>query len=202
MNNLLRGEALIRRARQVRGVIFDCDGVLTTGHEFIFEIRPGEVTYLKQRFHADGQGISLLRAAGIFVCVVTGENGPRARFAELLVRDWNDFLAAREGILTQVGLFSGSLRRRKVEDVETWLRKCHLAWSECAYMGDDIGDLDAIEKIVVSKGFAAAPSQAEGIIKRRAHWITPRAGGAGAVRDLCNLILAAKKIDPVALSTH
>ena len=185
-------EQVEERAKKIKAVVFDGDGVIFTGH--VIEGRDGPLA--KTRCHADGQGISLLRAAGILVACVTGESGIHASFLERLVEKWNELPSVSEGRFKPIALFTGAERRGKVEVVEKWLASHGLTTAECAAMGDDMTDYDILQAV----HFAAAPAQAEDIIKKHAHFIAPRLGGHGAIRDFANFILDAKGIDVVALS--
>ena len=84
----------------------------------------------------------------------------------------------------------------KVKAVGGWLDTLGITWEECAVMGDDIADIELLKKAAL----AAAPAQAEAEVKKIAHYISPRRGGDGAVRDLANLILSAQGKDIMALS--
>lgn len=183
---------LFKKAKHIKALVLDSDGVIFTGH--VIEGREGPLA--KTRCHADGQGISLLRAAGIAVACVTGESGVHASFLEQLVEKWNSLPSVAEGRFKPIQLFTGAERQGKVSLVESWLKEHGVTLPECAAMGDDMTDYDLLQVV----GFAAAPAQAEDIIKKHVHFIAPRRGGHGAIRDLANLILDAKGIDVTTLS--
>lgn len=176
--------------KNVRAVVFDGDGVFFTGRVFISS---GQGEYLKERSHIDGQGISLLRAAGIRVALVSGE---ATGFLESVGGKLNDLPSVRNGKWLPVGIFTGPQGKDKVTAVDGWLAESGISWKECAAMGDDISDYELLKK----SGFAAVPGQAEDVVKKIAHWVAPREGGNGAIRDLCNLILAAKGVEPTSLA--
>lgn len=176
---------LLKRAKKIRAVAFDGDGVFFTGRAFIDPDR-GEV--LKERSHIDGQGISLLRSAGIIIALVSGE---ATGFIESVGKKLNGLPSVVSGAWPPVTIFTGPQGKGKVGAVEGWLSKAGISWEECAYMGDDMSDFEIMKKV----GLATAPKQAERIIKKLAHFVAPRNGGDGAIRDLANLILEAKKID-------
>jgi len=184
-------QKLKERLKNIRAVALDGDGVIFTGQ--ILEGINGSLG--KLRSHADGQGISLLRSAGIPVACITGEKEIDALFLGKLVERWNNFPAAKAGKMPPVKLFSGVQREQKAVAAESWLREYNLALSDCAAIGDDISDYDLLQAV----GFSAAPAQAEEVIKKMVHYVTPRRGGDGAVRDLANLILEAKGIDITTL---
>lgn len=176
--------------KNIRAVVFDGDGVFFTGRVLILPER-GE--YLKERSHIDGQGISLLRSTGIRIALVSGE---ATGFLEAVGKKLNDLPSVREGLWPPIAIFTGPQGNDKASAVEKWLNEIGVSWEECTAMGDDISDYELLKKV----GFAAAPKQAEDAIKKIAHWVAPREGGNGAIRDLCNLILAAKGVEPTSLA--
>src|SRR3989338_10114835 len=177
-------------ARKIKAVVLDADGVFFTGRVFV-DPKRGEV--LKERSHIDGQGISLLRAANIRIAFVSGGT---PGFVEMIGDKLNALPSVKEGKWPPVEIFSGPQGKAKVESVDQWLKKVDLSWPECAYMGDDLSDYQILQKV----GLAAAPQQAEDVIKKIVHYIAPRRGGDGAIRDLANLSLDAQGIDVMKLS--
>lgn len=178
---------LLERAKRIKAVALDGDGVIFTGH--VIEGMEGPIG--KIRSHADGQGLSLLRAAGIRIACVTGESGKNASFLERLVEKWNGLPSVAEGRWQPIALFTGAERSRKAELIKEWLSTFGATLDECAAMGDDMTDYD----LICNVGLAAAPVQAEDVIKNIVHFVAPRRGGDGAIRDLANLILEAKGVD-------
>ncbi len=187
-------QALTDKAKGVRALVLDGDGVIFTGA--VFEGLDGPLA--KIRCHADGQGISLLRAQGVAVCCVTGESGEHARFLEQLVVKWNNLPSVAEGRWKPVSVFSGAERHRKVELVEKWLADNGLTLRDCAAMGDDLSDFNLLAAVREAGGVAAAPAQAEKVIKNIVQFVAERRGGDGAIRDLANMILEAKGVDVTA----
>lgn len=183
---------LMEIAKNIKALVLDGDGVVFTGH--VLEGADGPIG--KMRSHADGQGISLLRAAGVVVACVTGESGQNASFLERLVGKWNSLPSVAEGRWKPIALFTGVERTKKTEVVKEWLAAHGISLEECAAMGDDMTDYDILGAV----GLPAAPLQAEKIIKKRVRFIAPRRGGDGAIRDLADLILEAKGIDISSLS--
>ncbi|TAL19574.1 hypothetical protein EPN90_02990 [Patescibacteria group bacterium] len=184
-SNTLPRDQLLSVAAKVQAVVLDGDGVIFTGR-VLTHPRDGE--FLKERSHIDGQGISLLRAAGMRIAFVTGEN---SGFVERLAEKLNGLPSVRAGHWPPVFLAANEQGRGKVEVVRGWLQSFEADFPVCAVMGDDLSDLALLELA----GLAAAPAQAEAVIKERAHWIAPRRGGDGAIRDLADLILAARGVD-------
>lgn len=176
-------------ARNVRAAIFDGDGVIFTSRVFLGN--GGEA--LKERSFRDGQGISLLRAAGIQVALITAE---KSTFAREFLEKMNSLPSVKEGTWPPMEMVAGVVGEGKVRAAEAWIAKHRLSWDECAYMGDDVGDYAVMERV----GFRAAPSDAEASIRNFAHFVAGHPGGQGAVRDFCNFLLEAKGIDPTKLA--
>lgn len=159
---------VIDRLRQLRLMAFDVDGVLTDGCLWY-----GENGEIVKRFNAlDGHGLRLMRESGIIVALVTGREGPivARRAAELGIS------LVRQGIRDK-GLAISTLAQEN---------GCSLA--ETGYMGDDIIDLTALQRV----GFAASVPNAPAYVSQAAHWTSTKPGGSGAVRECCDLILAAQ----------
>ena len=184
-------EDIFSRAKKIKAVALDGDGVIFTGHV----LEGFEGGFGKIRSHADGQGISLLRSSGIMICCITGESGTNARFLESLVEKWNGLPSVKEGRWKPVKVFAGAERTGKTDLLKSWLREHGISLSECAAMGDDMTDCDLLNAVGDAGGLAAAPAQAEEVVKKIVHFVAPRRGGDGAIRDLANLILEAKGVD-------
>lgn len=168
--------ALRERAARIRLAAFDVDGVLTDGR-LSFDASGLETKH----FHTlDGQGIKLLAALGIEVAWIT------ARSSEIVARR-----AAELGV-TEV--------HQGVKDKLACLRRvCEprgIALDEVAYTGDDLPDLSPMQHC----GLAVAPANAHPWVKARVHWRTQAAGGDGAVREVCDLLLAAQGKAEAALA--
>ena len=157
-----------RRLARVRLMVFDVDGVLTDGSLWY-----GEHGETVKRFNAlDGHGLKMLAASGIKVALVTGREGPVVdrRAAELGLRD----------VLQNV--------RDKGEALATLASRHLLNLDETGFMGDDLIDLPAMQRA----GFAASVPEAPAYVAQAAHWIATRAGGHGAARECCDIILASQ----------
>ncbi len=171
------GEALVlarvapnvrERAAAVRLMVFDVDGVLTDGSLYY-----GENGELMKRFHAlDGHGLRLLMEGGLKVALITGRSGPivARRAAELGIAD------VQQGVRDKGAALAELAQRHSVQ------------LSETGYMGDDIIDLPAMQRA----GFSASVPNAPGYVSQSAHWIASLPGGSGAVRECCDLLLAAR----------
>jgi len=184
-----QSKTLFKKLKKIKAVIFDGDGVLFTGRVFI---HPKDGEFLKERSHIDGQGISLLRAIGIKIALISGET---TGFLEKIGEKLNNLPSVKEGKWAPIAIFTGPKREGKVKAIENWLKENNLSWQDCAVMGDDLTDYHLLKKV----GFSAAPAQAEEIIKKSVDWVTKREGGKGAIRDFANLLLKAKRVNPLKL---
>lgn len=180
---------LKEKLQKIKAVIFDIDGVFFTGRVFI---NPGKGELLKERSYIDGQGISLLRAIGIRIAFITGE---KTGFIEMIGEKLNSLPSVKDGKWPKIDIYAGHIGSKKVDIAEQWLNKINVNWGECAFMGDDVADYKLLQKV----GVAAAPAQAEEVVKKIVHYISTREGGKGAVRDFCNSVLEARGIDPTSL---
>lgn len=183
-------EEFKKKLKKIKAVILDGDGVFFSGRVLI-DPEKGEV--LKERSYIDGQGISFLRVSGIRVAFISGE---KTGFLEKAGEKLNSLPSVREGKWIPIAVFTDFQGQQKVDIIQNWLNEIGVEWHECAAMGDDLADYRLLKKV----GVAAAPAQAEEVIKRIVHYVTPRKGGNGAIRDFCNLILKAKGIDPITLA--
>ena len=156
----------------VRLLVMDVDGVLTDGGIYYTE-RGDELKRFDVR---DGQGLVLLRQAGVLTAVIT------RRRSEIVER--------RADELGIVEVHQGATDKRAV--LESLLTRRGLAASETAYVGDDVGDLPAMQLV----GLPIAVADAVAPVKRAAAYTTRAHPGHGAIRELCDLILAAKKPTP------
>jgi 3-deoxy-D-manno-octulosonate 8-phosphate phosphatase (KDO 8-P phosphatase) len=183
------------RAKKIRLLLFDVDGVLTDGKLFVFPAPAGvQQSVLQQSaqhggqggfgphsesmieakgFHAhDGASISLARLGGIRTGLIT------KRISETVA------LRARDLKLEFV--YQG------VDDKRTCfneiVKKAGLKSEEAAFVGDDVIDLPAMR----AGGFAIAVKNARAEVKREAHYVTSHAGGDGALRDAVEFILKAQ----------
>ncbi len=158
---------VIERARRVRLACFDVDGTLTDG-ALTFDSDGREL----KTFHVhDGQGLVLLRKAGIAVALVTARPGG---IVERRARDL--------GIQAHVHV--GDKRER----VARVAGELGVAPEAIAFMGDDLADVGAMR----AAGFAVAPADAHRCAADVAHWHTRAQAGRGAGRELCDLILHAQ----------
>ncbi|MCW5579845.1 MAG: HAD hydrolase family protein [Luteimonas sp.] len=162
---------LVARAARIRLVGFDVDGTRTDGRLWFDE--DGRES---KAFHVlDGQGIVLLRKAGIAVAFVTARNSLVAANR-----------ARGLGAEPHVGVAD------KLACVEAIRNRLGLSMDEVAFMGDDLPDLPVLRRV----GFAVAPANVHHWVRDAVHWTTPARGGEGAARELADLLLQAQgKVD-------
>jgi 3-deoxy-D-manno-octulosonate 8-phosphate phosphatase (KDO 8-P phosphatase) len=159
-------DTLFERARRIRLLVLDVDGVLTDGR--IYMSAAGEDIKV---FHVrDGSGLVALQRAGVAVAIISGRDSAAVarRAAELGIRH------VRQGVGDKAAALS------------LLMRELGIAAAETACVGDDTPDLPMLE----AAGLAVAVADAHPALKPAAHWITPSPGGRGAVRDVCDLLLS------------
>jgi 3-deoxy-D-manno-octulosonate 8-phosphate phosphatase (KDO 8-P phosphatase) len=158
----------MKRAERIELLALDVDGVLTDGRLFLGD---NGVEY-KAFFSRDGHGIKLLMGAGVEVAVITGRS--------------SKVVANRMSALGVKRVHQGKDRKRPVFDA--MLRELGLDATRAAYVGDDLVDLPVMRAC----GLAVAVADADPRVRAAAHWSTTSPGGRGAVREVCELILAAR----------
>jgi 3-deoxy-D-manno-octulosonate 8-phosphate phosphatase (KDO 8-P phosphatase) len=154
--------------RSIRLVVLDVDGTLTDGR--LYYGKEGEA--FKAFDVRDGHGLRLLKMhAGIKVAVLTGRRADlvQARCRELSIEPVVGSSRAKGTALKQI------------------CDEVGIPPAATAYMGDDVNDLPALRLCA----FSCAPSDAAPEVLREVRWIAPHRAGRGAVRDLCELLLAA-----------
>lgn len=159
---------VLARARNVRVVFFDVDGVLTDGGLHFTEA--GESI---KRFNVlDGQGFKLLQRAQIHIAVITG-------------RDSAPLRTRLHALGVQHAVYGTEDKRPAAQAI---LKTLGLDWSYAAAMGDDWPDLPLLTRCALS----CAPANAHAENKSVAHYVTHARGGHGAARELCDLVLTAQ----------
>lgn len=147
---------------------FDVDGVLTDGRLYYND--RGEET--KAFNSLDGHGLKILAAHGVTLAIITGRRSPTV-----------EHRAHNLGIER---LYQGVEDKRGA--MLTLLGELGLAADAAGYMGDDVVDLPVMRLC----GLAAAPANAHPLVRQYAHWLAAARGGEGAVRELCDFVLAAR----------
>ncbi|MCX7960801.1 MAG: hypothetical protein N2653_04385 [Burkholderiales bacterium] len=164
----------LERARRVRLMLFDVDGVLTDGR--LWFGAQGEA--LKCFDARDGHGLKMLMEAGVAVALLSGRDSAAvvARAAELgiahVLQGVADKRAAFERLLAQLAL----------------------APAAAGFMGDELVDLP----VLVRCGFACAPGDAPAFVRRHVHYVCEARAGAGAAREACEYVLRAQdRLEPL-----
>lgn len=161
-------EALAARARNIKLIVFDVDGVMTDGSLYLCDDGQEFKAFNTQ----DGLGMKLLKASGVEMAIITG------RTSNVVVKR-----AENTGV---AHYFQG------VDDkLEAFLKLAAdlgLPHEQCAFMGDDVVDLPPMLRCGLAITVPAAPP----MVKERAHYTTTRDGGRGAVREVCELLMQAQ----------
>lgn len=156
---------ILARAKQIKLLIFDVDGVLSDGRIII-----GDDGQEYKAFHSrDGHGMKLLQYTGVEIAIITGRTSKTVEH--------------RMNGLGIKHVYQG--QRIKLPAYEALLHKLDVKPEQCAYVGDDWVDLAIMSRV----GLAIAVQDADARVKQHAHWITPSCGGHGAAREVCELIM-------------
>ena len=170
--------AVRRKAKSIRLLLLDVDGVLTDGG-IILNDRGVETKRFDVR---DGLGITLLQLAGIQVGFITARrsNVVRQRARELGVKQLYQAVKDKGYVYREIK------------------RKARRADEQIAYMGDDLGDL----VILTQAGLAATVPAATELVRRTSHYVTEASGGHGAVRELAELLLKEQNLWKKAVGAY
>lgn len=160
------------RARRIKVLIFDVDGVLTNGDITIIPQPDGSATEVKSFSAHDGLGMSFARLGGLRLGIITKRN--------------SQVVAIRARDLKLEFVYQG--QSHKVHALKEIAAKAGVTLDEICYVGDDIIDLPCLRIC----GLAIATANARAEVKAAAHYITPLPGGAGAGRDAIDYILTAQ----------
>ncbi len=161
-----------RRAKKIRLLLMDVDGTLTNGTVCLQGFPDGSVAEMKVFNAHDGAGVKLASIVGLRSGVITGRNSPA--------------LTQRAREMGVEFVFQG--QAQKTSAYEEILKRAGVKDEEVAYLGDDLPDLPLLERA----GLAVAVGDAAVEVKRAAHYVTRANGGAGAARELVELILKAQ----------
>jgi 3-deoxy-D-manno-octulosonate 8-phosphate phosphatase (KDO 8-P phosphatase) len=157
----------LERARRVRLMAFDVDGVLTDGR--LWYGPQGET--LKAFSARDGLGMRMLADAGVSLALLTSRR--------------SDAVALRAAELGIEHVLQGS--QDKQARFAELLAQLGLDLARAGYMGDDLVDLPVLRRC----GFACVPPEAPSLVQQHAHYVASAAAGAGAVREVCEFVLRA-----------
>ena len=158
---------ILHRAAQIRLVIFDVDGVLTDGRLYLAD----DGNEFKAFHSRDGHGMKMLQNQGVAVAIISGRRSlaVERRMADLGIN------YVYMGVQDKLVAFQDLLQRQGLDPAQV------------AYVGDDVIDLPVMSRV----GLAIAVQDADPFVRRHAHWQTPSAGGRGAAREVCELLLEA-----------
>ena len=156
------------KAAKVRLMGFDVDGVLTDGT--LYFTSAGDE--MKAFNSLDGHGIKLLMAAGVEVAIISGRSSDalRLRAENLGIGELH------MGVEDKAGCLAALLAARGLES------------GAAGYMGDDVVDL----AILRACGFSATPGDGHAEVRREVDYVCRAGGGRGAVREVCELLIAAR----------
>ena len=168
----------LAKAKNIKLLLLDVDGVLTDGTL----LYTGSAEESKSFNTQDGFGLRLLQEAGVATGVIT------ARKSAVVQR--------RAEELKMTYIYQGAVNKNIA--FKEIVKASGLKPFEIAYMGDDWLDLILLQQV----GLAATPANGEAEIRDSVHFITPRSGGRGAVRDLCNLIIEGQGLTTTLLQTY
>ncbi len=171
-------DSVLNLAKKIRLIIFDIDGVLTTGSLFLGD---GGEEY--KAFHSkDGHGMRMLIECGLQAAIITGrkshvvEHRMRDLGIDIVFQGYRDKRPAFRELLQQTGLQA----------------------DEIAYMGDDVVDLPVMTQV----GMAIAVSDAHPFVLQHADYITDKPGGCGAAREAIETILQAQGLLQAKLDSY
>ena len=164
---------MISKAKKIKLMAFDVDGVFTDG-SLTFDENGKE----SKTFNAkDGQGIVCVEKAGIITVIITArENGTVAHRAKNL-----GITELHQGV------------KFKLPVLEEIMKKYNLTFENVSYMGDDLPDICILEKV----GLACCPNDAVEEVRSVCEFISTKDGGRGAIRELCDFVLKSQDIKPL-----
>lgn len=162
-------DRIIDKANRIKLLVLDVDGVLSDGRLY-FDNAGGEIKSFNVK---DGLGMKLAQQAGITLAIITGRQ--------------SRIVAERASALGIQHVYQGHEDKR--DAFETLLNTCQISRFDTAYMGDDLPDLTLMQQV----GLSMTPADAHWYVKERADWSSEYAGGMGAVREACDLLLIAQR---------
>lgn len=168
----------LERAKRLRIMIFDVDGVLTDGTLYIND-RGEEMKAFNTR---DGHGVRMLQEGGVRVGILTARASRvvERRAAELGI------VLLRQGASDKAAAFA------------EMLATAQCAAADAGYMGDDVIDLP----VLIRCGFAATVPESPQVLRDRCHYVSLAPGGRGAVREVCEFVLRAQDRLDAALAGY
>ncbi len=167
---MLTKEELIEKAKKIRVMAFDVDGVMTDGSVTYDENGVEYKTFNVK----DGHGLVRAEKSGFITAIITARN--------------NGTVKHRAENLNITEIYQG--QKFKLPALEEILKKYNLGFENVSYMGDDLPDLCILEKV----GLSCCPADAVEEVLEVCDFVASKNGGRGAVRELCDFILDAQGI--------
>lgn len=162
---------LVERAARIRMLVLDVDGVLTDG-QLYFDNQGNEMKAFCTR---DGLGLRALQSQGTELAFITGRQ--------------SEIVAQRAAQLGITRVYQG--RNDKLNAFNDLLSDTGMDEQKVCYAGDDWLDIPVLDRV----GLSVSVADAHPVVKNRVHWVTSLGGGKGAVREICDLLLAARGLD-------
>jgi len=162
---------LVERAARIRMLVLDVDGVLTDGRLY-FDNQGNEMKAFCTR---DGLGLRALQSQGTELAFITGRQ--------------SEIVAQRAAQLGITHVYQG--RNDKLNAFNDLLSDTGMDEQNVCYAGDDWIDIPVLDRV----GLSVSVADADPVVKNRVHWVTSLGGGKGAVREICDLLLAARGLD-------
>lgn len=159
---------VFEKATQIRLVVFDVDGVLTDGSLYLDD----EGKEYKAFYARDGLGMTMLQKTGVIIGIIT------ARRSKVVTHRMQDINVQH--------VYQG--QADKLLALKQLCDKLSLTPQQLAYVGDDLNDVPVMQQV----GLAIAVADAHPLVIKQAHWQTQAAGGRGAAREICELIMQAQ----------
>lgn len=170
--------AAAERAKKIKLMLFDVDGVLTDGG-----LRYGPDGEFIKTFHVlDGHGIKLLQEYGVQIGIISARQS---------------LIVARRATDLGIHIVKQGVHDKRVA-FEQALQDTSFTAEQCGFMGDDVIDLP----VMTRAGFAASVPNGHSEVQTRAHYVTQARGGHGAVREVCDFILRAQGNYEAALAPY
>jgi N-acylneuraminate cytidylyltransferase len=160
---------ILHNLKKIKLAIFDVDGVFTEGSVYL----DGQGNELMKFSRIDGKGIELLKNTGVAIAIITSEDTKIVEKRMKKLKIDHVYIGVKD----------------KLSIYESLKEMLSLTDQNIAYCGDDINDTEIIEKA----GFTACPMNAVTVIKRKCHYISSYRGGAGFVREICDMIIKSRE---------
>lgn len=161
-------EEILARAKKIKVVIFDVDGVMTDGGLMI-----GDDGQEYKTFHShDGLGMKMLKKTGVLMAIITGRTSQvvKTRAETTGIKHYY------QGVEDKLIAFNDLVEKLGIQP------------EEALFMGDDIVDIPPMSRCGLAVSVPAAPDS----VKKRSHYVTTRQGGKGAVREVCEIVMHAQ----------